>query len=205
MLKEVLKNIVLKFAEIIVPLERLITVFSKPECITTTEQYVDLMCKIKEGDILFSRVYYELSNGIEIGGKYYLGIPGPYKHVAVYIDGMVYEAVTAGVRCVSLAEWFFKKDCVGVARCSAFNNNSDKRAAGLEFLKSCIGDQYQYDFVQFSRKKYFCSAYWYSYMQAMQGDDFNNWFKIPMLLGLVPYLTPNDIWNKLDKVVQYNE
>lgn len=202
--KKILKSILYSFFISIVPIEKFIAFFKKPDCSTTGEQFLDLKSKIKDFDALFSETYFELSNGIKINGKYYLGIPGKYKHIGIYYQGMVYEAVTEGVRCVSLEEWFFKKDVVGLARCNMFSFDDLSAGQGLAFLKSCLGDEYDYDFADFTPKKQFCSSYWYQFMCAAFGDKFSNWFPMPLLFDVLPFLTPYDIWCKLDKVVQYN-
>lgn len=187
-----IKKILMVIFKLIVPLEKFISIFKKPECKTTTAQYLDLLSKIQDNDVLFSKTNWEVSN---------LGIPGPYKHIAVYRAGLVYEAVTEGVRAVSLAEWFFKKDNVGVGRYSMVLT-ADQLSSGLGFLQSQVGDPYQYDFAVFGRKSYFCSAYWYAYMESMV-TNFSSLFPKNLMFGLVPSLSPSDCWKKMVTVIEY--
>lgn len=203
--QELKRDVLFKLSELLVPFEKLVALLQRPECELTTDHFVDLLSKIQDGDVLFSETFYELSNGIKIGDKYYLGIPGSWKHVAIYQDGMVYEAVTKGVRRISLPEWFFKKDSVGIARCNQFALTPMHDTVGAEFLQSCLGAEYQFNFASYTKGKYYCSAYWYSYMEAMYGDAFLEWFPMPMMFGVLPIIQPQDVWNKLDKVASYNE
>jgi len=194
-IKNVLKVILWNVFKIAVPFEKLIAMTKRIECLTTSAQFEDLKLKIKDGDVLFSKVDWEISN---------LGIVGIYTHVAVYMNGMVYEAVTSGVRKITLEEWFFKKDHVGLARCNMFQPTADQLATGTAFLESCIGESYDYDFAEYTRQSQYCSAYWYAYMESMFGSAFDEKFPKPLFLGLLPVLLPSSCWNMLDKVVQYN-
>jgi len=194
-IKAILKVILWNLFKIAVPLEELVAKTKRLECLTTSAQLVDLMGKIQDGDALFSKVDWEISN---------IGIIGAYTHTAIYRNGMVYEAVTEGVRTITLAEWFFKKDHVGLGRCSAMQATSDQMATGLDFLNSCLGESYDYDFVKFTKKSQYCCAYWYAYMESMFGNQFDQWFPKPLAFGLLPILTPTICWNKLDHIAQYN-
>jgi len=176
----------------IVWIEKLIEKFHKPDCLTTYPQLVDAASRMINGDILFERCDLMLSNWF---------IPGQWKHCAVYMNGYVYEASAVGVRRVNFQEWFFKKDHVGIAR---YNKvlTVDDQAKGLNFMASCLGDPYNYEFSMSAKTQWYCSEYVYCFFKQC---DPNFIFPLKSILGDLT-VEPTDFWSssQFTKLVSYN-
>jgi hypothetical protein len=170
-------------------IEKIIEIFHKPDCLMTWEHVVRARLVLQDGDLIFSHTDWELSN---------IFIPGPYKHVAVYIQGAVYEATAKGVRKVQLEEWILKKDHVGIARVKM---PLMQMKSGIIFLDQQLGDPYNYDFLDTQTSKaWFCSMYAYKFLcTAIPG--FEQIFTLRKTFG-EQTVSPDDFWQATDKVTR---
>lgn len=176
---------------IAIAFEKLIQIFHKPECDIVWSDIVKAQELLKDGDLLLSRVGYELSN---------LFIPGPYKHAAIYIDGWVFEATTHGVRKCKFEEWALKKDSIAAMRLP-IENLPD----GLKFLNDQLGEPYDYNFLETdSSSAWYCSIYAYRFF-CISYPKFAEIFTFRKTLG-ENTVTPSDFWksNKLMPVAKFN-
>lgn len=178
-----IKKFRLLLINVAVPVSKFISKFHRPEMKVVSPQYLSAKDVIKDCDILVSKVDWELSN-------YF--IPGKFKHAAVYFDGMVYESATTGVRALTLEEWLFKKDHVGITRVN-FPITDDMETSGLDFLITQLGEPYDYSFSFSGSDHWYCSKYAYEFLLAMN-HDFAKQFDLRETLG-EPTVTPDDLWN----------
>ncbi|MBL0233225.1 MAG: hypothetical protein IPQ08_06130 [Chitinophagaceae bacterium] len=139
------------------------------------------------GDILLSEVEWELSN-------YF--IPKTYKHAAIYFNGLVYEAVTHGVRSVTLEEWLFKKDHVAIVRAN-FDITAPMLFLGKSFLDQNIGEPYDFSFKLEGTQSWYCSKYAYEFLLAMN-PSFAAQFTLRETLGELT-VKPDDFYLAKDK------
>ena len=203
-MKNLIRVVMIQIAQAVVPLEKLMTKFRKPDCLITQVHVDSLKREIQDGDFLFERCDYMISN---------LFIPGPYKHIALYYKGYIYEAVTEGVRRLEVDEWMFKKDHVGLGRQPFFQPTEEVMDRGERFLKKHVdkGEKYQYDFIIPSsiNKPYssrwhawFCSEFVYGWCMA-SCPDFEERCPLPKVLGQKK-MTPDDFWNRIMPVMTFN-
>jgi len=191
-----LKKFIRFFCACMVVPEWLIAKICIPECQIDYEDVKDALTKLKDFDLMCSRRCFELSNWL---------IPGFFKHIAVFHGGWVYEASTKGVRKIEIHEWMLKKDYVGICRLATPITAPEP---ALVFLKSKLGDAYDYDFIDMKAvDKEFCSRYAYQ-AASLASPEFKKSFKIKHVFG-VSTITPSDFWNaalcsKLERVASYN-
>lgn len=171
---------------IVIPVEKFIAIFQVPPKKLTYDHVVKSRLYLQNGDILLSRTDWELSN---------LFIPGDYKHAAVYLDGLVYEAVTSGVRKVTIEEWLLKKDHAAIVRINKPITNLQK---GLDFLVAQIGKPYDYDFLQVRhRQAWYCSLYVYQFL-CLAAPEFASIFILRSIIGEMT-VSPSDYWLAVGK------
>lgn len=197
-------NLIYKFRTLLMciatPIGRFISKFHRPPSKITSEHYERALKYIQDGDTLLSRDDWAFSNWF---------IPGYWKHVGIYYNGYVYEAVTAGVRCIRFDEWMYKKDYVGIVRPN-INFTVSELQRGFSFLVECISDEDSYDFTMSmddlsektdvdmgSIKAWYCSKYCYAFYKSMN-SSFTDQFVLKETLG-EPTVTPNDYWEAVSK------
>lgn len=176
------------FLKIVAFFSRLISKISIPE---TGLSYFDLneMIKIiQDGDIVLSRKNWELSN---------IFMPGQWKHCGIYLNGFIYEAVTMeGVRKISLEQFFYKKDAVGLSRYRALS--AAQVHSGMVFLEAILGSPYQWEFAISNDKRYFCSELAYQF-QCHLWKYFDRDFTPSKILWMY-VIRPTDLWKSLTKI-----
>jgi hypothetical protein len=158
---------------------------------------------IKDGDLVLSRDDWAFSN-------YF--IPGYWKHVGVYYQGYVYEAVTHGVHCIRFDEWMYKKDYVGIVRADE-TFTAEELLCGFQFLDSCVKEEDSYDFTMSMEdlmpltntdmgkvKAWYCSKYAYAFFRAMD-STFTDRFTLRETLG-EPTVIPQDYWDAAGKFIR---
>lgn len=196
--------IMIKVAELMVPIEKAMSFFKKPEALINQYDVNAVRAHIQDGDFLFERCDWMLSNWF---------IPGPYKHIALYWNDMVYEAVTTGVRAITLEEWLFKKDHVAIGRQAFFEPTESAMLRGQKFLlkHAYSREKYQYDFIipstirrPFSKRwhAWFCSEFVYGWCMACC-PDFDHRCPLPRVMGQMK-MTPDDFWNRIIPVMTIN-
>ena len=171
-----------------VPIIKFIALFHKPDDLVNSSDFEGLKKLLQDGDVLVSRTDWELSN---------VFMPGYWKHAGVYIDGHVYEAVTAGVRKTLVEEFFFKKDHVGLCR-YGLPLYKEKLEVGQTYLETKIGSVYDWSFEMGTKNKFYCSELAY-YFLAIVFDDFESKFTIPKTFGQKS-IKPTDMWDQLNKI-----
>jgi len=167
---------------IAIPAGKLIAKISRPECETTTAQFLDLKQRLEDGDLLVSYVGWELSN-------YF--IPGTFKHVGVYHQGWVYESTTHGTRRVTLEEFFFKKDKIGLVR-PLKKYAKCELDRGVHFMIENLGEPYDYGFGLAGSSAWYCSKFVRAFFIAMD-PGFEQQFTLREILG-EPTVQPDDFW-----------
>jgi hypothetical protein len=177
---------------IIAPISRFISFFSKPEDKVTSLEFIALKADLKDGDILFSRTDWELSN---------IFMPGYWKHCAIYLDGHVYEAVTKGVRKTLLEEFFFKKDHVGLGR-YGLPLSIESQQVTKAYLETKLGAPYDWSFEMGIKNKFYCSELVYYFLNIAY-DDFAKNFIIRISFKQ-PIIRPTDMWNALKQIGRWN-
>lgn len=120
----------------------------RPETLINDAHVADLKTKLVNGDVLVSAIKYEFSN---------LFLPGFYSHAALYIDGLVYEAVTTGVRVSTLEYFCFKKDGVAILRLQGPDWTREQLDLMKEFCEDQVGEPYDYSFDWGAQEKWYCS------------------------------------------------
>jgi uncharacterized protein YycO len=174
----------------VAPLIDFLSWFKRPECQITTAQYLDIKARLKNGDSLFSRTDWELTNPL---------LPGYWKHTAIYLNGWVYQAVTAGVNKISLEEFVFKKDHIGAASIAMTQAECDVAQA---YCEKQLGDGYDFDFLWGVMKKWYCAklTYW-AYKEASP----DNVKLVPSLNVLgIEHISPTDMWQGLAPIGTWN-
>lgn len=146
----------------------------------------ELAKTIRVGDVLLSHRNHEITNPV---------IPGYWKHAGVYVgDGMVIEAVGAGVSQTPLEEFCTTKDGIVCLRSKFATEIQCQLAAG--FVKSLQGLPYDYlvehDSSRAVNKAFYCSEIpWWSFEQVFEASGFSSPFTPHITMG-VPTITPMD-------------
>lgn len=180
-----------KLANLLLPVSKLVSKFHRPETDFSSAQYIMLKSKIQDFDVLVSRTEWEMSN---------LFLPGKWKHCAIYRNGMVFEATTHGVRCITLEEFVFKKDKVGLCRANASIGEMDGENI-LHFLYDNMGEGYDYTFDWGTTKQWYCSKYvYFALCEGIKGFAMN--FHLSRRIGETD-CAPDDIWAQLNQVATY--
>lgn len=145
----------------LVLIEKFMALFKRPNTIIVSDQVNVAKGALRDGDIMLSTTDWEISN-LFIGGK--------YKHCGVFYKGKVFEATTECVCATDFYEWMYKKDYVGIIRS---RQPAVKMEEGIAFMKTCLGEPYNYDFFAINTTKiWFCSEYVYKYLRiAVEGID----------------------------------
>jgi hypothetical protein len=133
---------------IFVPLAKLVAFFKRPDPIINDNDFTRIRLAIKDGDALFSRTEWELSN---------IGLPGFYKHAALYIGGYVWQATTGGVGFCSLEEFCYKKDGISIGRLHGPDWTNEQLLAMLLFVSREMGKPYDYSFSWNTLGSWYCS------------------------------------------------
>lgn len=176
------------FYSIIAPIAKLIASVKQPDPQLNDMDFKKLKSFIIDGDCLVSRTSWQLSN---------VFMPGEWKHAAIYFKGYVYEASTKGIRKVSLEEFFFKKDCVGLCRWENSTEyfDEDLTSIAMQFLESKIGKDYDWDLFLSNNDKFCCSELVY-YTYCLCFGSFAKRFKPSRYLGK-EVIRPTDLWINL--------
>ena len=174
-----IRNILLK---ITIPISKVMSKMAKPECLVTSEQFLDIKSKIQDGDVLCSYVGWEVSNDF---------IPGIFKHCGIYLNGYVYEATTHGTRKVLLEEFFFKKDKIGIARRKG-GLTIEQIVKGLALMNQNLNEPYDWSFGIEGVSTWYFSKWCRMFFIA--GDpNFEQSFVLRKVFD-EPTVTPSDFW-----------
>jgi uncharacterized protein YycO len=173
---------------------KFISKISKPEPRVSDKNFKIIKNEIKNGDVLVSRVEWELSNVAEkiLTGSF-------WGHAAIYFDGWVYEATTKGVRKISLEMFCFRKDSLGLGRLQGSDWTDDQCSLMISFLNDQLGDSYDFSFSWGIEKKWYCSKLvFFAWDQAKAEEaeaiDSMNTFGLKKV-------TPQNIWDSVVQVV----
>ncbi len=120
----------------------------RPATIINDSHVAALKAVLKDGDVIASATKYELSN---------IFLPGFYGHAALYLNGMIYEAVTTGVRVSTLEHFCFKKDGLILLRLHGPDWTPEQVSIMEEFCKDQVGEPYDYSFDWGTYEKWYCS------------------------------------------------
>ena len=134
--------------KVFVPVAKFVSFFKRPETIICENDVEMIRDLIEDGDALFSRTEWELSN---------FGLPGFYKHAAIYLNGRVYQAITKGVSSCSLDAFMYKKDGVALARVPGPEWTQDQILSMLIFVREQLGEAYDYSFSWDTFSSWYCS------------------------------------------------
>ena len=181
------------------PIMILAAKFSKPEPCVTGEFYEWVRANIESGDVLLSRENLRMTN---------LLIPGFWCHVGICIwigdTPWVVEAVGAGVRKQTLAQFVLSKDHLMVVRKN--NMSAEARAAGGQKTLTQIGKPYDYQlyyssddkekdkasFHEDSTKAFYCAELSYWGLEEAAEEFKQPWdFELRETLGVMT-IAPND-------------
>ena len=168
----------------------------RPELVIQDKDVYEIKAIIKSGDILCTRLDYELSNVVE---KWLTG--SFYGHAAIYLNGKVYEAGTKGVRCTSLEMFCYMKDGIGVGRIKGANWSESQINEMEWFCKKQLGDKYDYSFSWGAFRKWYCSKLVYmaikhvapTMVKSIPVSDYLGQEKVP----------PQNLWNGIEHVGQW--
>lgn len=177
-----MKKLFFKFVGVVA---RFMSLFAKPEDLMDDQDLAEIEAKLKDGYCLLSHTNYELTNFF---------IPGFWTHAAIYYQGNIYEAVTAGVRKTSLSEFVYKKDFVGVFEAPP-NFDVTKMPEAIEYIATLVNRPYDWNFVLGSDATLYCSELAYFFYQRCT-PGFDDWFKCTSILGS-EIATPTDISKNL--------
>jgi hypothetical protein len=170
---------------IIPPVAKVMAIIKQPDPAMDDLSLLALKSLIKDGDCLVSRTDWQLTN---------LFMPGEWKHSAIYLRGFVYEASSKdGVRKVSLEEFFFKKDHVGLCRYTEFTPEMSE--IGFEFMEKRLGSLYDWSLIVSNNGKYYCSELCF-YFNSLCFSDFTQKFVPSTYLGK-EVIRPTDLWKNL--------
>jgi uncharacterized protein YycO len=149
---------------------------------------------IKNGDCLVSRTDWELSNFFEyaLTGSF-------YGHAAIYFDGYVYEAVTSGVRKISLERFLFTKDAIGLCRLPGPDWTVNQCIMMKSFLDAQIGEAYDYGFSWTAQDRWYCSKLVFSAWHEADPKDADA-IRTKRILGETKII-PQDVWDSSVKIV----
>lgn len=125
---------------------------ARPEFIIEDVDVEKIRANLKNGDALVSRVNYELSNIAE-----YLLTGSFWGHAAIYLNGYIYEAVTGGVRKITLEKFCYTKDGVGICRLQGSDWTPEQVVDMLEFCESQKGEPYDFTLDWGTTNKWYCS------------------------------------------------
>ncbi len=109
----------------------------RPPTLINDDHVRDLRSKLVNGDVIASALKYELSN---------VFMPGFYSHVGIYLDGVVYEVVTSGVRISTLENFCFKKDGLALLRLQGPDWTPEQIKTMKDFCDRQVGEPYDFRF-----------------------------------------------------------
>lgn len=165
------------FRKIFAFFARFFSKIQRPHTGTTEDQFLKLKSVLKDFTILLSEY-----DGSPITNK---AIEGKFKHVAWYVGGVVYEAVTEGVRTTGLEEWFFKKDHVGAVEI-LFELRPE---IGKKFLDDQIGKPYDFEMSLATMSAWYCSKYIWRGLMTMNPVAMNDF-----VFSHEEIIYPADFW-----------
>lgn len=173
---------------LVAPLAKFTSKLKQPDPAINDAVMMTIKTLIKDGDCLVSRTSWQFTN---------LLMPGFYKHAAVYLNGWVYEASTGeGVRKVSLEEFCFKKDFVGLCRYQEMDAELVQVSYG--YLENKLGKSYDWDLYLSDNDKFYCSELCF-YLYCLCFGDFAKRFKPSKYLGK-EVIRPTDLWINLKQI-----
>lgn len=180
-------------------LTRLISKISKPEPSITDQIVDDILANLKDGDAVCTRTDYELSNFFEK-----IFFKSFYGHVAIYIKGHFYEAVTKdGVRKVSVNRLCLTKDHLGHCRLPGPDWTNEQISIMHQFLEDQLNEGYDYSFNYGTTEKWYCSKLVYFAWSVASPETYEA-ISAKKILG-EKRIMPQDIWNSTKQIKQYGE
>jgi uncharacterized protein YycO len=178
--------------KLVAPIAKFTAIIKQPDPDLDDSDFLTLKTLIKDGDCLVSKTSWQLTN---------LLMPGEWKHAAIYYKGFVYEAASqVGVRKVTLEDFFYKKDHVGLCRFADFPE--DLESTPDMWLNNRIGKPYDWDLILSDNDKYYCSELCF-YFYCLCFGDFAKKFKPSFYLGK-EVIRPTDMWNNLAQVGRWS-
>ena len=181
----------LYFNKLFVPIAILVSKIKRPDPQISSADVDIIRHWIRPGDALFSRTEWELSN---------FGLPGFYKHAAIWTGKEVWEATTKGVYPKSLEEFCFKKDGVAVGRLAGPDWTVGQLNTILCFLEDQLGEPYDFSFSWATYAKWYCSKLVLRAYQEAEPTSIEA-IKTMRVLGETE-ISPQDLCDSLHMVVR---
>lgn len=178
-----------------IPISKAISVFHRPECQIVSADEMDMRSRLRNGDVFVTKTDWELSNPF---------IPTVFKHCGVYFDGWVYESTTHNTRRVTLGEFIYKKDHIGIVR-KTVPLSGFQLALGLSFMEENLGEPYDYGFSLSGSSAWYCSKFVRTFFIAAD-PSFEHTFVLRTIFG-EPTIKPDDYWFAKDmftRIAAYN-
>jgi uncharacterized protein YycO len=168
----------------------------RPEPAITDAEVVNIKSILKNGDCLVSRVDYELSNVVEklLTGSF-------WNHAALYSNGYVYEAVTGGVRKVSLEKFCYMKDGIGLCRLPGSDWTVEQINSMVKFCEDQSGEPYDFSFEWGTTTKWYCSKLVFMAWKAAGAKELDAIQSINAF-GLRKVI-PQNMWDSIVQIKRY--
>ena len=176
-------------------LAKAVSKVARPELIIEDADVAKIRANLKNGDALVTRVNFELSNEIE---KFLTG--SFWGHVGIYLDGHVYEAVTGGVRKVTLEKFCYIKDGIGLCRLQGSDWTPEQVAGMVEFCEAQHGEPYDFSLDWGPTNKWYCSKLVYFAWNIGKVTETEAIESIN-LLGLKK-IAPQNVWDSTVQVLK---
>lgn len=175
---------------------KVISKVCRPEAVIDDEMFKQLKAQLRNGDCLVTRTDWEFSNWVEkvLTGSF-------YGHAAIYLNGVIFEATTKGVREISLERFCFMRDGIGLARLPGPDWTEDQISKMEKFCIEQMGEPYDFSFSWATDAKWYCSKYVLNAWRMGGAEDATAILAVQMLGQ--PRILPEDIWNKTHQIAKY--